>query len=180
MIARKKNFVLCCNNFLVTRLATWEGVRVLSMVCGSQLALGMIWRLQWSGTCNDIVNALQPTCHHLLPANERPALSVINQSEVRWQKPAVTCEEESFQGCYAATNPTLHIFLLTFGHFMPFYCSVPAMNTWPLPVSWRYKHSVHRGDWFVTPHPAECTTGLHWSLPRSHHHRICTFHLNSN
>ena len=117
----------------------------------------MIWWLQWSGTCNDIVNTLQPTCHHLSSANERPALSVINQSEVRWQKPAVTCEEESFQGCNAATNPTLHIFLLTFSHFMPFYVlsSVLAPNTWPLHSE--IQHRVHRGDWFVTPHPAKCT-----------------------
>ena len=174
MIARKKNFVLCCNNFLVTRLATWEGVRVLSMVCGSQLALGMIWRLQWSGTCNDIVNTLQPTCHHLSPANERLALSVINQSEVRWQKPAVTCEEESFQGCYAATNPTLHIFLLTFSHFMPFY--VLRQSTWPL-HSAEIQHCVHRGDWFVTPHPAKWVQ--YW-LHYADLNRICTFHLNSN
>ena len=150
MITRKKNFVLCCNNFLVTRLATWEGVRLLSAACGSLLAVGMIWRLQWSGTCNDIVNTLQPTCHQLSSTNGSPVKSVISQSEVRRQKPAVTCEEESFQGCNAATNPTLHIFLLTFGHFMPFYCSVPAMNTWPL---WA-------GDTNIL-----CTGGVIGSLP---------------
>ena len=179
MIARKKNFVLCCNNFLVTRLATWEGVRVLSMVCGSQLALGMIWRLQWSGTCNDIVNTLQPTCHHLSPANERPALSVINQSEVRWQKPAVTCEEESFQGCYAATNPTLHIFLLTFSHFMPFYVLRQSwLQTRGHCTLQRY-NIVCIGVIGSLPliQPSECNTGC---LHSADLNRICTFHLNSN
>ena len=160
MIARKKNFVLCCNNFLVTRLATWEGVRVLSMVCGSQLALGMIWRLQWSGTCNDIVNTLQPTCHQLSSTNGSPVKCVISQSEVRRQKPAVTCEEESFQGCDAATNPTLHIFLLTFGHFMPFYVLGPRYEHVATACELEIQHSVHQGDWFVTPHPVQYRPAL--------------------
>ena len=132
------------------------------------LTVGMIWRLQWSGTCNDIVNTLQPTCHQLSSANGSPVNCVIIQSGVRRQKPAVTCEEEPFQGCNAATKPRLHIFLLTFGHFMPVYVLLSRCSEHV--ATWRYNilQSAPLGDWFVTPHPAKCNTGLHHYLHWSH------------
>ena len=107
--------------FAPSKILVLQHLKDYLPMCGSLLTVGMIWRLQWSGTCNDIVNTLQPTCHQLSSANGSPVNCVIIQSGVRRQKPAVTCEEEPFQGCNAATKPPLHIFLLTFGHFMPVY-----------------------------------------------------------
>ena len=108
----------------------WEGVAALSLVCGSS------WLLAWSGGFSGVEHVMTLlilfsqhviSCHQ--PIGGQSRVSSANQrSDDR------SCEHGKRSHSRASIRPqkpTLHIFLLTFSHFMPFYVLSPRSEHVP-------------------------------------------------